>query len=85
MHQKLQTLETQIDSDKRPYKQQGVRKNGQVPVKWIGKTEKYHWIFEFRFLDEKGGNMEIEIDYNDEIIRIEKTDIYGNLYYSKKK
>ena len=85
MNSKLTTLEPQVDSDGRPYKQQGVRKNGQVPVKWINKTEHWHWIYDFRFLDEKGGNMQIEINYNNEIIRIEKMDIYGNIYYSKKK
>ena len=85
MTNKLQTLEIQTDSDGRPYKMQGTRKNGALPSKWINKTERFHWIYDFRFLDEKGGNLIIEIDYNDNIIRIEKSDIYGQIYFSKKK
>jgi hypothetical protein len=61
---------TQFDKNKRPFRLSGTRMNLQLPPKWIEKNIKYHWIHSFKYLDEKGGYFEIEIDYNDNFFKI---------------
>jgi len=63
---------TKIDDKGRPFRLSGTRKNSQLPSKWIDKTERWHWIHSFKYLDEQGGFFEIEIGYNNEFIKLEK-------------
>lgn len=65
-------FETQISKLGRPYRLSGIRKNLQLPSKWIDKTEKYHWIYSFIYLDDQGGIFEIEIDYNNKFVKLTK-------------
>jgi hypothetical protein len=56
----------------RPFRLSGTRKNLQLPEKWVNGIEKWHWIYSFIYLDERGGFFEIEIDYNDKFVRLNK-------------
>jgi hypothetical protein len=49
-----------------------MRKNLQVPEKWVNKEAKNHWIYDFKYLDEKGGYFSVEIDYNDNFYKLIK-------------
>jgi hypothetical protein len=66
---KLNTFETQIGSLGRPFRQSGLKNNLQLPAKWVNKTEYWHWIYSFLYLDERAGFFEIEIDYNDKYVK----------------
>jgi len=65
-------FETQTSKLGRPFRLSGTRKNSQLPSKWIDKSERWHWIHSFKYLDEQGGFFEIEIGYNNEFIKLEK-------------
>jgi hypothetical protein len=65
-------FETQISKLGRPFRLSGTKKNLQLPEKWIDKDLKNHWIHSFKYLDEKGGFFEVEIDYNDKFISLTK-------------
>jgi hypothetical protein len=65
-------FETQISKLRREFRLSGTRKNLQIPPKWIDKVEKYHWIHSFKYLDERGGFFEIEIDYYDKFLKLTK-------------
>lgn len=65
-------FEIQISPNGRPIKWAGLRKNLQMPVKWVGKDEKWHWIYTFNYQDEKRGGIEVEIDYNDKFVKMLK-------------
>ena len=65
-------FETQISNLSRPFRQSGLRKNSKLPSKLIDKVEKWYWIYSFKYLDEKGGFFEIEIDYNDKFVSLIK-------------
>jgi hypothetical protein len=56
----------------RPFRLSGTRKNLQLPEKWVNGIVKWHWIYSFIYLDERGGFFEIEIDYNDKFVRLNK-------------
>jgi hypothetical protein len=56
----------------RPFRLSGTRKNLQLPEKWVDKVLKNHWIHSFKYLDERGGFFEIEIDYNDKFLKLIK-------------
>ena len=55
----------------KPFRQVEVRRNGQMPDKWIDRVQKYHWIYRFKYIDESGF-FEVEIDYYDKIIKVNK-------------
>ena len=61
-------FEVQTTPKGRPIRWSGLRKNLQMPTKWINRLEHWHWIYTFIFLDQEGGFLEIEIDYNNKII-----------------
>ena len=65
-------FDTQISKLGRSFRQSGLKKNSQLPSKWIDKVEKWHWIYSFKYLDEKGGFFEVEIDYNDKFVKLTK-------------
>ena len=65
-------FETQISNTGRTFRWSGMRKNLQVPEKWVNKETKNHWIYEFKYLDEQGGYFSIEIDYNDNFYKLMK-------------
>jgi len=65
-------FETQISKLGRPFKLSGTRKNLQMPEKWINKVTHWHWVHSFKYLDEQGGFFEIEIDYNNNFVKLEK-------------
>ena len=65
-------FETQISKLGRPFRLSGTRKNLQLPEKWIDKVLKNHWIHSFIYLDEQGGFFEVEIDYNDNFVSLNK-------------
>jgi hypothetical protein len=65
-------FETQISKLGRPFRQSGLRKNSQLPSKWIDKVEKWHWVYSFIYLDERGGFFEVEIDYSDKFLNLNK-------------
>lgn len=56
-------FETQYSPLGRPIRLSGTSKNLQKPSKWIGKIEHWHWIHDFKFLDEKGGFISFEVDF----------------------
>jgi len=43
-----------------------------MPEKWINKVTHWHWVHSFKYLDEQGGFFEIEIDYNNNFVKLEK-------------
>jgi hypothetical protein len=65
-------FDTQYSKLGRPFRWSGIRKNMQVPEKWINKELKSHWIYEFKYLDEQGGFFDVEIDYNEKFYRLTK-------------
>lgn len=48
----------------------GIRKNSQLPAKWIGNTYKWHWLYDFIY--EEGKKFSIEIDYNNKFVQLIK-------------
>jgi hypothetical protein len=65
-------FETQTSKLGRPFRLSGTRKNLQLPEKWVDKVLKNHWIYSFIYLDEKAGIFEIEVDYNDNFLKLTK-------------
>jgi hypothetical protein len=65
-------FETQTSKLGRPFRQSGLRKKNQLPSKWIDKVEKWHWVYSFKYLDERGGFFEVEIDYNNKFLSLIK-------------
>jgi hypothetical protein len=65
-------FETQISKLNRPFRLSGTRKNLNLPEKWIDKVLKNHWIHSFKYLDAQGGFFEIETDYNDNFVNLNK-------------
>lgn len=57
-------FETQISPLGRPIRLSGIEKNLQIPSKWIDKTEKWHWIYTFIYLDTKE-IIKFEFDFYD--------------------
>ena len=62
-------FEPQTGSLGRPFRLSGTSKNLQKPSKWIRGVEKWCWIHSFRYLDEKGGYFNIEVDYENKYVK----------------
>lgn len=60
---RLDTLDTQVGSLGRPYRQIQVRRNLQMPQKWVGRELRSCWIYTFRYTDEQGGMFEVHEDH----------------------
>lgn len=65
-------FDVQISPNGRKIRLAGIRKNCQMPSKWIGNTEHWHWIYTFNYQDEQAGGIEVEIDYNDKFVNMLK-------------
>jgi len=65
-------FETQISKLGRPFRLSGTRINLQLPEKWINNVIKNHWIHTFRYLDEQDGFFEIEVDYQNNFLKLTK-------------
>ena len=61
-------FETQTSPSGRPIRLSAISKNLQVPQKYINGSYKYHWIYTFIYLDEQGGLVSFEYDYNDNFL-----------------
>lgn len=66
------SLDTQTSTLGRPFRLSGVRKNAQLPEKWIDRVSKNHWVYSFIYLDAIGGFFEIETNYYDGFVRLNK-------------
>lgn len=64
----LDISEIQTSPNGRPIRLSAISKNLKVPEKWINKTIKHHWIYTFIYLDEQGGLVSFEYDYNDNFL-----------------
>ena len=62
-------FETQTSPSGRPIRLSAISKNLQVPQKYINGSYKYHWIYTFIYLDEQGGLVSFEYDYNDKFLQ----------------
>jgi len=58
----------QVSLNAREIRYSGIRKNCQVPDKWINGTFKSHWIYSFIYLD-TGAVIEFEFDYENKYLR----------------
>lgn len=78
----LETLDWQQGSLGNPFRQYRLRINEQMPVKYFdingkevnqftkNRIEKYHWIYSFTYED--GNDFEIEVDYNNNFVKLYK-------------
>jgi phage terminase small subunit len=64
----LTTLEPQVGKLGRPFRASGVQKITTIAPKWVNRVEKYCWRHTFRYLDEKGGFFEIDLDHENNLI-----------------
>lgn len=60
----------QEDAFKKVFRFSGLKKNSQIPPKWLDSTWKWHWIYEFIYED--GKHFYIEIDYNNNFLHLTK-------------
>ncbi len=65
-------FETQISKNGRPMRYSGIKKNSQLPSQWIDKMERWHYIYTFIYLDNQGGFVEFEFDYNNNFYQVLK-------------
>jgi phage terminase small subunit len=65
---KLNTLKHQQGKLGRPFRASGIEKILSKPPKWINGVEKYCWKYTFKYLDEKGGFFQIDIDWDGKLI-----------------
>jgi hypothetical protein len=67
-------LRNQTAPSGRDFRLVGITKVTTKPIKWINKSEKWHWILEYRYTDKSNlqEGFDIEIDYNDEKISFVK-------------
>lgn len=63
----------QTSNNGRPIKYVGLKCELSKPQKWVENTFKHHWIYYFRYMDEQGGEVGFEFDYNDLFYSISKT------------
>lgn len=61
-------FEPQVSTLGREFRHSGIRKNGQMPDKWINGSYKSHWIYTFIYLDDKK-TFELEFDYYDKFYK----------------
>lgn len=64
------SFETQQSKNGRDFRLSGVSKKTTLPAKWINKDYKFHWVYNFIYLDKIGGFFEIEIDYSDNFVSL---------------
>jgi len=61
----------QLDKNNKQFRYSGLRKNSQLPSKWIkARGDCWYWIYTFIYLE--GGIFEVEIDYNDKFVSLTK-------------
>jgi hypothetical protein len=65
-------FETQISKLGRNFRLSGVSKISTIPQKYINNSYKNHWVYTFRYLDVDREFFEIEIDYNNSFVRLNK-------------
>ena len=65
-------FETQISKLGRNFRLSGVSKISTISQKFINNSYKNHWIYTFRYLDKEDGFFEIEVDYNNNFVRLNK-------------
>jgi hypothetical protein len=67
-------LRNQTAPSQRTFRLISVVKNIEKASKWIDKTEKWHWILEYRYTDKSNlqEGFNIEIDYNDNLLNFVK-------------
>ena len=66
----VDNFDYQEDSFKKQFRLSGVKKNSQIPAKWLDNTWKWHWVYEFIYED--GKCFYIEIDYNNKFLYLTK-------------
>ena len=76
-HRIYTDLRNQTAPSGRPFRLISVVKETAKPIKWIDKSEKWHWIFEYRYTDKSNlqEGFNIEIDYNDNFCTFEKVSL----------
>ena len=67
----LNTLYIQEGKLGRAFRQSSVRRNTKVQQKWLDGMYRSHWIYRFKYIDD-GSYFEIEVDYRDKIINVNK-------------
>ncbi len=65
-------FETQISKLGRNFRLSGISKISTIPQKYINNSYKNHWVYTFRYLDVHSEFFEIEIDYNNSFVRLNK-------------
>ena len=60
----------QVGSIGRPFQCAGVRKNEHFNGVWRNKTEYFYWIYTFRYVDNRKEGFDIEIDYQNNFVKI---------------
>jgi hypothetical protein len=67
-------LRIQTGPSVRNFRLVGISKITTKPSKWINKSEKWHWMLQYRYLDKPHlqEGFDIEIDYNDEFVSFVK-------------
>lgn len=63
-------FKNQDDAFKKVFRLSGIRKNSQLPAKWLESTYKWHWFYDFIYED--GKQFSIEIDYNNKFVQLIK-------------
>jgi phage terminase small subunit len=64
----LTTLYPQTGKLGRPFRNVGVERITTIAPKWVNRVEKWCWRHTFRYLDEKGGFFEIDLDHENKLI-----------------
>ena len=70
-------LRNQTEPSGRPFSLIGIVKIATLPSKWIYKSEKWHWLLQYRYTDKHHllEGFDIEIDYNDEKVNFIKIEL----------
>jgi hypothetical protein len=67
---RVDTFKWQTSPNGNKFRLSGLKKNSQIPAKWLDNTWKWHWIYEFIYEDDK--HFYIEIDYNNKFLHLTK-------------
>ena len=59
-------LREQVGKKGIPFRLSGTTKI--EPSKWIDKEDRWHWLFTYRYINDKSHGFEIEIDYYDNFV-----------------
>ena len=62
---------TQRGTIGKPFRCAGPRKNLQIPPIWIGKVEKFHWIYTFLYIG-TDTFFTVEVDYDNNFVKFVK-------------